>query len=66
MVERSADMADFSLADWIVIGILLVMAGGAIAHLVKVKKSGAKCAGCSAGENCPGKKASNKKCGKRM
>ena len=54
------------MADWIVIGILLVMAGGAIAHLVKVKKSGAKCAGCSAGENCPGKKASNKKCGKCM
>lgn len=55
-------MADFSLADWIVIGILLVMAGGAIAHLVKVKKSGAKCAGCSAGGACPGKKSRHKEC----
>ena len=46
MVERSADMADFSLADWIVIGILLVMAGGAIAHRFKFKKRGEKWRGC--------------------
>lgn len=36
----------------IVIAILVVLIGGAVWYIIKAKKSGARCIGCSAGGNC--------------
>ena len=44
------------MADLIVIGILLIIIGAAITHIVKAKKSGVKCIGCPAGGKCSCKK----------
>ena len=41
------------MTDLIVVAILAVVLGGAIRYLVKAKKSGAKCIGCSSG-SCSG------------
>lgn len=37
----------------IVTAILVAILGGAIAYIVKAKKSGRKCIGCPDGCNCP-------------
>lgn len=39
----------------IVIAILVVLIGGAIWYIVKAKKSGAKCIGCSVSGSCSSK-----------
>lgn len=47
----------------IVIAILVVLIGGAIWYIVKAKKSGAKCIGCSSGGSCSLKSSSTCNCG---
>ena len=37
------------MTDFIVVAILAVVLGSAIRYMVKAKKSGARCIGCSAG-----------------
>ena len=44
--------------DFIIIGVIIVIIGGAIAYIVKKKKSGAKCIGCPYAGEC-GKSAKN-------
>ncbi len=36
----------------IVIGILVILIGSAVAYIVKAKKNGAKCIGCPASGSC--------------
>ena len=43
------------MADLIVVGIVLVIVGLAIAYIVKEKKKGVKCIGCPAPGQCSGK-----------
>lgn len=43
----------------IIIVVLVAILGGAVAYIVKAKKSGVKCIGCSAGGSCGGKKGSS-------
>lgn len=42
------------MADFIVIVVLAVVIGGAVAYMVKQKKRGARCIGCSSGGCCSG------------
>lgn len=52
-----------SLTDFIVIGIVAVIVGLAIAYIIKAKKNGAKCIGCpSGGCNCSSKSCSECGC----
>lgn len=46
------------MTNVIVILILAMVLGLAIRHIVKAKKSGAKCIGCSAGSCCSSKDSS--------
>ncbi len=39
-------------ADFIAIGIILVVVGCAVAYIVKAKKSGKKCIGCPDSASC--------------
>lgn len=48
-MDRRSGMADF-----IVIGIILVVLGLAVAYIVKAKKRGVKCIGCPDGGTCSG------------
>ena len=52
----------FSMADFIVIGILIIMVGTAIVSIRKAKKNGARCMGCPAGCSCSAKKGKDEKC----
>ena len=47
----------------IIIAILLLVLGGAVAYIVRAKKSGVKCIGCPAGGNCAGKCGEQAECG---
>lgn len=38
--------------DWIVIGAIVLVVGGATAYIIKAKKSGKKCIGCPDGGSC--------------
>lgn len=40
------------MADFIVIGVLFLMIGMAVAYLVRAKKRGVKCVGCPSGTSC--------------
>ena len=40
----------------ILIALLVAILGGAVAYIVKAKRNGVKCIGCSAGGNCGAKK----------
>ena len=42
------------MTNIIVIIILMILIGGAVAYIIKAKKSGVKCIGCPAGGSCPG------------
>ena len=42
----------------ILIIVLVVILGGAIAYIVRAKRNGAKCIGCPAAGNCPSKNSS--------
>lgn len=50
------------MTDVIIIGILLVVIGGAVFYIVRAKKNGAKCIGCPAGGNCPSKSGGKSAC----
>lgn len=55
------------MTDVIVLIILVLLIGGAVAYIVKSKKSGVKCIGCPAGGSCPGSgKAPKKKLAGRV
>ena len=41
--------------DFIIAGVLLLVIGGALAYIIKEKKKGVKCIGCSEAGNCPHK-----------
>ncbi len=38
--------------DYIVIALLLLVIGGAVAYIIKAKKSGQKCIGCPYSKDC--------------
>lgn len=48
--------------DWILLIVLVVIIGAAVAYIVKSKKSGVKCIGCPSGCNCSGKKSEQSAC----
>ena len=50
------------MEDIIVIAILVVIVGGAIAYIIKAKKSGKKCIGCPDSGTC-GSAKKNGSCG---
>ena len=41
-------------SDYIVIAILFLVVGGAVAYIIKAKKSGRKCIGCPDSRSCSG------------
>ena len=43
------------MTDFIIIVVLALILGGAIAYIVKAKKSGAKCIGCPMSKQCGSK-----------
>ena len=43
-----------NLIDWIVIGVILLIVGGAVAYIVRAKKKGQKCIGCPDSKTCGG------------
>lgn len=43
-----------TLTDWIVIGVIVLIVGGAAAYIIKAKKSGKKCIGCPDSKSCGG------------
>lgn len=47
----------------IVIAILVIAIGAAVAYLVKAKRSGVKCIGCPSGGSCSHKKEGASGCG---
>lgn len=49
------------MTDIIVVIILAILVGGAVAYIIRAKKSGAKCIGCPAGGNCAGNQKVKKK-----
>lgn len=52
-----------SMENVIVIAILVIAIGAAIAYLVKAKRSGVKCIGCPSGGSCSHKKEGASGCG---
>ena len=42
------------LVDYLIIGIIVVIIGFAVAYVIKAKKSGKKCIGCPDGGSCSG------------
>lgn len=52
------------MADFIVVLVVAVVVGAAIAHIVKEKKRGARCVGCpDGGCSCSGGAGCNGNCG---
>lgn len=45
--------------DFVIIAVILLIVGGAVAYIVKAKKSGKKCIGCPDSASCA---ASHTKC----
>ena len=50
------------MADLIIVVVLLVAVGAAVAYIIKAKRNGAKCIGCPACGNCPGRHRGHEKC----
>lgn len=42
------------MADFITVTVLVILIGGAVAYIVKEKKRGVRCIGCSLGGCCGG------------
>ncbi len=40
------------MEEWIAVGVITLIVGGAIAYIVRAKKKGKKCIGCPAGCTC--------------
>ncbi len=38
--------------DWIILAIVLIIVGCAVAYIIKSKKQGVKCIGCPSGGSC--------------
>lgn len=51
------------LVDYIVIAVIVLIVGGAVAYIIKAKKSGKKCIGCPDSGTCG--KGCNGACGCR-
>lgn len=51
------------MANIMVVGIVFIIIGAAVAYIVKAKKSGVKCIGCPAGGSCSGNCAGDSDCG---
>lgn len=49
------------MENLIVIILLIIIIGIAVAYLIKAKKSGVRCIGCPSGGSCPGSKKMKKK-----
>ncbi len=43
------------MTDIIVIAVVLLMVGGAVAYIIRAKKHGAKCIGCPESKTCGSK-----------
>ena len=43
-----------SMIDYIIIGIVVLIVGGATFYIIRKKKSGAKCIGCPDAKSCSG------------
>ncbi len=41
--------------DYLILAIIVVIVGGAVAYIVKAKKSGQKCIGCPDSKSCSGR-----------
>lgn len=41
------------MTDIIVVAILVLVVGSAVGYIIRAKKRGVKCIGCSAGGGCP-------------
>ena len=50
------------MENYIIIAIILIVLGLAVAYIVKAKKSGKKCIGCPDGCSCSGKKEGTSCC----
>lgn len=50
------------MTDFIIIGVVAVIVGLAVAYIIKEKKRGTRCIGCSAG-GCSGQHKKNTGCG---
>ena len=46
----------------IIIAVLAIILGGAVAYIIKAKKSGKKCIGCPSGGSCSGSCSACGKC----
>lgn len=43
-----------TIADYIVLAIIALAIGGAVAYIIRAKKSGQKCIGCPYSKSCSG------------
>lgn len=50
------------MADFIVVGILIIIIGAAIIYIIREKKRGTKCIGCPAGCKCSNKSDGHSEC----
>lgn len=41
------------MTDWIIIGIVVLLTGSALAYIIREKKKGTVCIGCPDAPNCP-------------
>lgn len=53
------------MVDLIVIAIVVLIVGSALAYIIRVKKRGVKCIGCPAGGNCSACHSSGEAAGNR-
>lgn len=51
------------LIDYIIIGVIALVIGAAVAYIVKAKKSGQKCIGCPDSKTCGSKSNGGGSCG---
>lgn len=47
------------MEDVIIVGILILIIGGAILYIIREKKNGAKCIGCPSAKQCGAKCSGN-------
>ena len=51
------------LVDVIIVAVIVLAVGGALAYIIKAKRGGRKCIGCPAGNSCKKGKACSCGCG---
>ena len=42
------------MTDIIIIGVIVLVVGGALAYIIRAKKKGQRCIGCPDGKSCSG------------